>query len=369
MSFPSRKRAPQRQIFPVAAILLLLLFTWWRFSPQTYSTEASQPRNEPFDPFSKSSRTQNNAYSQTMVVASITREDTSWILRELSDINHAIYIADDPTARLHPVANKGRESMVYLTYIIDHYHNLSDTTIFTHSTQDAWHNNDLFDFDLSRMVRAVSNEHVHRVGFFNLRCHHESGCPDHIQLFAKDHHDKIEEGVFAEVWADLHGPDVPIPPVLAAACCSQFAVSRERLQSIPLARWEKYRQWLLDTPLTDEISGRIWEFTWHYILTGEPVVCPRVDHCYCDGYGICFEGEGELMSWLVMKEVEMLAKETQKEFKERGKDTGTIDYRLWQRIQRPALKWLYKASVRGMDPRTRAVLSGRGDEWRKGDGY
>ncbi len=227
MSFPFRKQAPWRQ-------MLLLLLTWWRFAPQTSSTEALQPHNELFDPFSKSPRIQNNAHSQTMVVASITSEGTSWILRELADKNHAIFVADDPMARLHPVANKGHEAMVYLTYIVDHYHNLSDTTIFTHSHQDAWHNNDLFDFDLSRMVRAVSNERVHRVGFFNLRCHHESGCPDHIQPFARGDRDNIEEGVFAEVCPistalTIQSPPVWPQPAARNSPCRESASERSHL--------------------------------------------------------------------------------------------------------------------------------------------
>jgi hypothetical protein len=52
------------------------------------------------------------------------------------------------------------------------------------------------------------------------------------------------------------------------------------------------------------------------------------DYCYCDRYGLYFEGEAELMAWLAIKEVEELAEETQKEFKERERRTGrsTIDY-------------------------------------------
>ena len=299
-------------------------------------------------------------YTQTIVVASTKDADTSWITTELPLINHAIYIADDASAPLHPPQNKGRETMMYLTYIIDHYYNLSDTTIFTHSDREAWHNNDLFDFDLVRMIRSLSDEHVERVGYFNLRCHHESGCPDHIKPFAVDHQDRDEEEYFVKVWNDLHGIDIEIPETLATACCAQFAASRASLQAVPLERWRHYRQWLLDTPLDDGISGRIWEFTWQFVLTGQPVVCPAIEHCYCGGYRLCFQGEGEILSWMAMKEIEGLAKATKEDLEERGKDTGGMDVRLWQRIQRPMLKWIREAELRGRDPVARARLSGIG---------
>jgi len=65
----------------------------------------------------------------------------------------------------------------------DHYHNLSDVIVFIHSSQKSWHNNDLFDPDLARMVRLLSDKNVLRSGFFNPRCHPERGCPDHIHPY------------------------------------------------------------------------------------------------------------------------------------------------------------------------------------------
>lgn len=312
-------------------------------------------------------------YTQTLVVASTQKEDTSWIAKALPNIQHAIYVADDSNAPFHPPVNKGHETMMYLTYIIDHYHNLSDTTIFTHAERNSWHNNDLFEFDLARMISAVSNEHVQRVGYFNLRCHHESGCPDHIKPHDTGRSDKQEQKYFSEVWDQLHGPRAPpLPETLAVACCSQFAVSREAIEKVPWTRWIHYRDWLMDNPLPDSITGRIWEWTWHYVLTGSEILCPPIEQCYCDGYGICFRDEGEITSWLAMKEIQMLAKHMKAEMpKEGGEENGREDvqFHLDQRITRPLNKWLYEAQVRGKDPKTRAILSGRGDSWIEGDGY
>lgn len=59
-----------------------------------------------------------------LVVASLEAEDTSWISTHLPDWYSHIYIVDNPRARLRVPENKGREAMVYLTHIIDHYSNL-----------------------------------------------------------------------------------------------------------------------------------------------------------------------------------------------------------------------------------------------------
>lgn len=91
------------------------------------------------------------------------------------------------------------------------------------------------------------------------------------------------------IWEQLH-PGAPIPPTLSGVCCAQFALSKERVRMVPRERFIHYRQWLLDSPLDDQFSGRIFEYIWHYIFTGNAVFCPAQNSCYCDGYGVCFGG-------------------------------------------------------------------------------
>jgi hypothetical protein len=103
---------------------------------------------------------------------------------------------------------------------------------------------------------------------------------------------KQEESILARSWTEIFPLD-PIPKVLAQPCCAQFAISKDRITSLPLARYVFFREWLLRTSLSDYISGRVWEYLWQYIFTGQHVVCPAEHVCYCDGYGICFGGEEE----------------------------------------------------------------------------
>ena len=229
-------------------------------------------------------------------------EDVSWVQRELPGLPTALYTVDDPSAPLTVPRNKGREAMVYLTYIIDHYDNLSDTTLFFHSHRSAWHNNVLLDLSTPLTIRRLSDDRVARTGYFNARCHLDPGCPDWIHIdrpeIDRDPVRKVEEEHFTrELWMELH-PGARVPPVLSQPCCAQFAVSRARLRTLPRAEYERYRDWLLRTPLEDGLAGRVMEYNWQYIFARRAELCPRMDSCYCDGYGICFGGAAKLKAWL-----------------------------------------------------------------------
>jgi hypothetical protein len=50
-----------------------------------------------------------------------------------------------------------------------------------------------------------------------------------------------------------------IPEILATPCCSQIAVTKERLRSLLRGRYGKAVELLVRTELDDGISGRTWE--------------------------------------------------------------------------------------------------------------
>jgi len=109
-----------------------------------------------------------DSYTKAIVIPKTIEEDVSWIEANFGgdeNIRKAIYIVDDPTAELHPPKNKGNEVMVYLSYIIDHYNNLSDVNIFMHSHRFAWHNDDLLDNDAVQMIARLSAERIQREGY------------------------------------------------------------------------------------------------------------------------------------------------------------------------------------------------------------
>ena len=333
-------------------------------------------------------------YTKTLVIGRQKDEAVDWVNTELPpEITRAIYVVDDPKAPLHPPKNKGHEVMVYLSYIIDHYDELPDVAMFMHAHQISWHNADVFDLDAAEMIRRLSPERVTREGYMSMRCQWSPGCPDWMHPGETNQNaTKKEEVLIAKAWAELFPMD-PVPDILAAPCCAQFAVSRGRMQAIPKATYVYYRDWLLHTPLKDFVSGRIWEYMWQYIFTGEASFCPIEHICYCDGFGVCFGGEQHYNDWWdIRNERDAINSEwLQWEAKaqtwnsfievgytvaelesmksvERPKEGMNEEYgKRIEKLQGKLDRRLEAALRRGDDPKLRAQDSGR--EWHDGDGY
>ncbi|KAJ4303740.1 hypothetical protein N0V90_002641 [Kalmusia sp. IMI 367209] len=233
-------------------------------------------------------------YTWAIVVPKTKKEDLRWLQGEVPEATVVVYEVDNPNAQYKIPKNKGREAMVYLSYMIDHYDDLPDTVVFMHAHRHAWHNNNLVMQDALGMLKRLNHDRVARLGYMNVRCHHEPGCPDWIHMDRPggdfDFFNKPEEIYWRKsIWEEIH-PGAAIPSSLSGVCCAQFAVSRERIRQVPMERLLHYRKWLLNTGMADAYSGRIFEYIWHYIFTGHEVYCPPQNTCYCDGYSICFGG-------------------------------------------------------------------------------
>ncbi|KAH7418135.1 hypothetical protein BKA64DRAFT_189956 [Cadophora sp. MPI-SDFR-AT-0126] len=323
-------------------------------------------------------------YTRTLVIPRTSSETTDWVQKYFQQdeyFDYKAYVVDVVGAPLSVPQNKGHEVMVYLTSIIDHYQNLSDVNIFMHYHRKAWHNNDLLDGDAVQVVARLSSERVQREGYMNLRCHWEPGCPNwmHPGMVEEDV-GKQEQTMLAKSWSELFPLD-PIPNVLAQPCCAQFAVSGDRLRSLPLERYVYLREWLLKTSMSDYFSGRLFEYVWQFIFTGKNVMCPKEHVCYCDGFGICFGAETEYDAYQKqvtertrMEEQLKTWNELNNKWKsgdrameqpEPGKDTE-----LSEKID-ASFAWCdlkkKEAKDRGDVAKYRAQEVGR--EWRGGDGY
>ena len=66
------------------------------------------------------------------IVAARSNEDTSWLDVYLGRIRHIVYQIIDANAEHTTAVNKGNEAMPYLQYIIDHYEQLPDVSVFSH---------------------------------------------------------------------------------------------------------------------------------------------------------------------------------------------------------------------------------------------
>ncbi|EHK98089.1 hypothetical protein M7I_6139 [Glarea lozoyensis 74030] len=172
---------------------------------------------------------------------------------------------------------------------------------------------------------------------------------------------KQEESILARSWTEIFPLD-PIPKVYVF-----------------------FREWLLRTSLSDYISGRVWEYLWQYIFTGQHVVCPAEHVCYCDGYGICFGGEEEYSIFdRQMKEMGGLEEElkevqemqerfdaaSEEERRELPKPETGLDMELAQRIQ-GLRTWCenrkLEAKARGDVAVNRAIEAGT--EWKQDERF
>jgi len=328
-------------------------------------------------------------YTSTLVIAKTKHESVDWILDKMPEQQTAVYVADDPSAPLHPPKNKGHEVMIYLSWIIDNYDNLPDVAIFMHAHQLSWHNDEILGNDAHLLISRLNRARVWREGFVNMRCSWHPGCPDWMHPAATElDPQKQEEVLLAKSWSELFPLD-EVPTVLAQPCCAQFALSRERIQAKPYAQYVWYRDWLFNTRLEDRLSGRIWEYVWQFVFTGQNVVCPKEHICFCDQYGSCFGGEEQYANFIALKNelgdrerdlrdweekrkaIEEAARDGDQtklqdlEIPEVGKDA---EYRREIDRLRPIVDRLkHDAEVRGQDPRMRAEELGR--EWHEGDGF
>ncbi|KAF2007496.1 hypothetical protein P154DRAFT_420509 [Amniculicola lignicola CBS 123094] len=242
-------------------------------------------------------------YSRVLVLPKLKSEHVGWISKELPGLKTVIYEVEEPSAEYTVPKNKGHEAMVYLTYLIDHYDSLPDTSIFVHAHRTAWHNNYLLDLDMATTIQRLRDDRVARQGYMNLRCHLDPGIYlDRAPVDFDDFH-KPEEKYFSfELFQEMFPGHRP-PPYVSQACCAQFAVSRERIRDNPLAMYIHLRNWLLSTTLEDENSGRIFEYMWQYLFTRNAVFNPAMNSCYCDGYGVCFGNAQKLEEWLQKKQI------------------------------------------------------------------
>lgn len=104
-----------------------------------------------------------------------------------------------------------------------------------------------------------------------MRCNPNPGCPNEL-LPLRNPPDPTRgpEYVFGSAWERLFN-NSNVPEVVGAACCAQFAVSREQVLKRGYGEYEWFHSWLMETDLADDISGRVLEYLWHVIFGKEAV--------------------------------------------------------------------------------------------------
>ena len=147
--------------------------------------------------------------------------------------------------------NKGMDANHYLNFIIRNYDNLPEKILFCHHHENDWTQ----DRPLSQIINTLN-----------------WNCADYFSI-----------GAYCNTWQALPGnqdwlnrfewlmPTGKMPQQLVYIAGTQFVVSRELILQHSLEYYKFLLAWLYYTDLPDNQSGRFFEYTWHYILTGNGI--------------------------------------------------------------------------------------------------
>ncbi|KAJ5382014.1 uncharacterized protein N7496_004442 [Penicillium cataractarum] len=234
---------------------------------------------------------------RVIVLGRMSWEDSDWLEEELPEWQHAVYVVDEPDFEYTVQMNKGKESNIYLQYIIDHYHKLPEYMVFLHAHRNADHV-EFWEQDNALTVQRLQLDYLKKVGYVNLRCGWGPGCPDEVQPF-RQLDGRTTEIAFAGAWIRIFN-NTDVPEVVATPCCAQFGVTRAQVHARPLSDYQSFHRWLMETELDDETSGRVFEYLWHIIFGQDPVFCPSKQQCYEDVYGMEWDPayEDDYMDWV-----------------------------------------------------------------------
>ena len=241
--------------------------------------------------------------SVNLVLAGMASLDYSWTSSlEIPRMEVIPYIADDQTAPFHPPANKGNEAIMYFTYMYEFYDKLPDISIFIHGTDMQWHVEPILDGSTSYALTHLDLNEVLRRQYLNLGLSWQFACPNWINTSITENSPdfnpnlKSEEPWVKQAFID-NFPNDPVPEILSAPCCSQFAVTKEAIHLLPRKQYQKSINWIMNTHLPDAHSGRVWEHFWQWMFLQKAVDCPEEFKALCRNYHICFESEAEWEEW------------------------------------------------------------------------
>lgn len=123
-----RRRSRLNSIFLTIGIVLAIYFLFFAGDEHTKS-RAYQDKAEKYAHKTESLVADSDAGDhlarpavrrhKEMIVASMKGDDTSWLAEYFQDWSRKIYVVNDKNAPLTVALNKGRESMVYLTYVVN----------------------------------------------------------------------------------------------------------------------------------------------------------------------------------------------------------------------------------------------------------
>jgi len=204
------------------------------------------------------------------VIISKYNDDTTWVY----NLKVPYTIIDKLKTK-----NLGSESWSYLHYIIDNYNNLPDRVLFVHGHEKSYHQ----EHTTSHIANNLNWDLQYmNVNSRKLEEQYISVLNDFEEIERK--YRKSYELWIKQPWRKVFG-NFPIQHTLMFLGHAQFLVSSEYVHRHPKEFYQNILNWLETTTIDEDlyvgpkdkfnkseayVSGRVLEYTWHYIFTGDP---------------------------------------------------------------------------------------------------
>ena len=186
--------------------------------------------------------------------------DVDWVRKINPDIETYIYTSCG-TSKFEPikhkkrlVLNKGMDANMYLQYILDKWDDMPDFTLFCHHHETNW-TQDLPMWEIANRLKwdfapyfSVGSRNYYGVVWDNCGGEHHQIIKDNWYIFERY---------------------IPFTDKATYHCGTQFVASAEIIKRKPKDYYEYLLNWLHTTELDDYYSARMFEYYWHYLLTGD----------------------------------------------------------------------------------------------------
>jgi hypothetical protein len=192
------------------------------------------------------------------VVVSRHKRNVDFVERLTSVYPHLHFLVYDKETPANPYnvpLNKGNEASVYLKYICDHYDQLPEKTFFIHDEEFAWHHTGSIIDKFHEALNA-------NVPYYNINDLAHWNKPNLIS--------QTQYSMWMQWYAKYVEPYIP----LAKLSCpqdliyghrgsAQFLVHKDCIRRLPLVFYQDLYVWILETNLSNYLSGRFLEWAWH----------------------------------------------------------------------------------------------------------
>jgi hypothetical protein len=220
-----------------------------RFENRLY--RASINSNQPYRWVAK-----HGVDTQAIVCSNHWDEDLSWTIFSRHPV--VVYSKSIKSSPNYVKYNKAQEAISYLNYIVDRYDFLPEYSIFVHGHRGSKHQDNFIDVIINRLEFDKP--------IINLN---SSGLYDYVEE-GDDYADK-KYSWLSDNWGKLFGNDLVLPRRVGFYAHAQFAVHRDCIWQYKKEFWLNLYEWCKDSQLSNYVASRVFEYTWYYIFSKNPV--------------------------------------------------------------------------------------------------